>query len=87
MGKQKTNPKKIPKTQQDVDRAYLKGIEDGSDNAAVIMLSALLDKFNAGDYIADVWEAFSKYSTEIIEGRISIADLRHVLRKEYRIEI
>ena len=67
MGKPKTNPKKIPRTQADVDRAYEKGILDGSDLACVIMMSALLDKFNAAEYIPDIWEAFGKLSEEIKE--------------------
>ena len=83
MGKPKTNPKKIPRTQADVDRAYEKGILDGSDCACVIMMSALLDKFNAAEYIPDIWDAFGKLSEEIKEGRVSLPDLRRVLREEY----
>ena len=87
MGKPKTNPKKIPRTQADVDRAYEKGILDGSDLACVIMMSALLDKFNAAEYIPDIWEAFGKLSEEIKEGRVSLPDLRRVLREEYDLTV
>ena len=83
MGKPKTNPKKIPRTQADVDRAYEKGILDGSDCACVIMMSALLDKLNAAEYLPDIWEAFGKLCEEIKEGRVSLPDLRRVLREEY----
>ena len=86
MGK-KINPKRIPRTQADVDRAYNDGIKDGSHVASVIMMSALLDKFNAGDYIADVWSAFEKLSVEVIERRVTVADLQTVLREEYGIKI
>ena len=83
----KLNPKRIPRTQADVDRAYGDGIKDGSHVASVIMMSALLDKFNAGDYIADVWAAFEKLSVEVIERRVTVADLQTVLREEYNIKI
>ena len=83
MSKKSPNPKKIPRTQADVDRAYEKGILDGSDCACVIMMSALLDKFNAAEYIPDIWEAVGKLSEEIKEGRVSLPDLRRVLREEY----
>lgn len=87
MGKAKTNPKKIPRTQADVDRAYTDGVKDGSHIASVIMMSALLDKFNAGDYIPDVWKAFEKLSLEVMERRVTVADLRTVLREEYDLDI
>lgn len=83
----KVNPKRVPRTQADVDRAYEDGIKDGSHVASVIMMSALLDKFNAGDYIADVWSAFEKLSVEVIERRVTVPDLQTVLREEYGIKI
>lgn len=87
MGKPKTNPKKIPRTQADVDRAYTDGVRDGSHIASVIMMSALLDKFNGADYAADIWAAFEKLSVEVIERRVTVADLQMVLREEYNIKI
>lgn len=83
----KINPKRVPRTQADVDRAFENGIREGSHVASVIMMSALLDKFNAGDYIADVWSAFEKLSVEVIERRVTIPDLQTVLREEYDIKI
>ena len=83
----KLNPKRIPRTQADVDRAYQDGIKDGSHVASVSMVSALLDKFDAGDYIADVWSAFEKLSVEVIERRVTIPDLQTVLREEYGLNI
>ena len=83
----KINPNRVPRTQADVDRAFENGIREGSHVASVIMMSALLDKFNAGDYIADVWSAFEKLSVEVIERRVTIPDLQTVLREEYGIKI
>lgn len=83
----KTNPKKIPRTQVDVDRAYQKGINDGVSNCCAIVLTVLLDKFNGADYISDVWGEINKLSEEVIEGMVSIHDLRRVLLEEYQIRV
>lgn len=81
------NPRRIPRTQADVDRAYTDGIKDGSRIASVIMMSALLDKFGLDEQIPDVWAAFEKLSKEVIERRVTVADLRTTLREEYDLEI
>ena len=86
MGK-KINPKRIPRTQADVDRAYNDGVTDGSHIASVIMMSALLDKFNLADKAHEIWAAFEKLSVEIIERRVTVSDLQTVLREEYGIKI
>ena len=83
----KTNPRKRPATEADVDKAWEKGVLLGCSNACAIFLTVLLDKFNAADYIADVWAGINKLSGEIAEGRVSVADLRAVLRDEYGIEV
>lgn len=51
------------------------------------MMSALLDKFNAAEYLADIWAAFAKLSEEIKERRVSIPDLRRSLRDDYNLKI
>ena len=79
----KVNPRRIPKTQADVDAAYDKGVTDGSDLACVIMMSALLDKFNAEAHLPEIWAAFGKLAEEIKERRVSLPDLRRTLEEEY----
>lgn len=83
----KKNPRSIPKTQEDVNRAWEKGVMDGVSNACAIMLTVLLDKFNAADYIQDVWKEVNKLSEEIGERRVSVTDLRNMLKEEYGIEV
>lgn len=83
----KTNPRKIPRTQEDVDRAREQGILDGVSNACAIMMTVLLDKFNGGDYIAQIWEEVNKLSEEVKERRVSIPDLRRVLLEEYGVDV
>lgn len=82
----KTNPRRQPATQADVDRAWKDGMLKGIDNAIIIFLSVLVDKFNGADHIADVWQEINKLSEEIKEGRVSFADLKTVLKEEYGIE-
>lgn len=86
MGK-KTNPRKIPRTQEDCDRSYDKGVDEGCAIACAIFLTVLVDKFNGADYIRDVWGEVLKLSEEIKERRVSVPDLRHVLLEEYKIEV
>lgn len=83
MPRKTANPRRIPKTQADVDRAYDLGVKDGSDQATVILMSVLLDKFGAAPYLPELWAAIGKLSSEIAEGRVSVSDLRTVLREEY----
>ena len=83
----KPNPRRVPRTQADVDRAYTDGVKDGSHIASVIMISALLDKFGLEDRVPEVWAAFEKLSLAVMERRATVADLRTVLREEYKLDI
>lgn len=83
----KVNPRRRPATEADVDKAWEQGVLEGCSNAAAIFLMVLVDKFNGADYVADVWEEINKLSEEIAERRVSIADLRTVLREEYKIGV
>lgn len=83
----KTNPRKIPRTQEDVDRAWDKGVIDGVSNASAIFMTVLVDKFDGADHIQDVWREINKLSEEVKERRVSVADLRRVLLEEYDIRV
>lgn len=83
----KTNPRRRPATQADVARAWDEGVLAGVTNACAIFMTVLVDKFDGGPYIPDVWREINKLSEEIGEGRVSVADLRCVLREEYGIEV
>ena len=83
----KTNPKKKPATQADVDRAYAKGTKDGCNLAMAIFLTVIVDKFNGADWVPDIWNACNKLSDEIKEHRVNLFDLVDVLESEYNIEI
>lgn len=83
----KTNPKKIPRTQADVDRAWEKGVLDGVSNACAIFLTVLADKHGMEDKIPEVWEDIRKLSEEVREKRVTVADLRRTLLDEYGIKV
>lgn len=83
----KINPRRRPATKADVDRAWEDGVLAGVTNACAIFLTVLVDKFDGGPFIPYVWREINKLSEEIKEGRVSVADLRCVLREEYGIEV
>ena len=83
----KTNPRRRPASEEDVRRAWDDGVLAGVTNACAIFLTVLVDKFDGGLYIPDVWREINKLSEEIAERRVSVADLRAVLREEYGIEV
>lgn len=83
----KINPRRRPATEEDVKRAWDRGVLDGVSNACVILLTVLADKFDGGDYIKSIWTEVNKLSEEIKEKRVSISDLRMVLFDEYGIEV
>ena len=83
----KTNPKRIPRTQADVDRAWEKGVLDGVSNACAIFLTVLVDKHGMGYKIPEVWADIRKLSEEVREKRVTVADLRRTLLDEYGIKV
>lgn len=83
-GRQKTNPRRIPKTQADVDKAYDKGLLDGSIGALTIMLYVLHDKFDAeDDQLKEFSDAFDYVADSMAKGYITQADLKTVVKEEY----
>ena len=82
----KKNPRTIPKTQADVDKAFNRGVNAGVRNASAIFLTVLCDKFNGGEYIREVWAEIQKLAEEVAERRVSVTDLEKVLDDEYDIK-
>lgn len=84
----KTNPRKKPATQADVDRAKQDGMDFGISAAMAIMFSCLCDKFRWNrDYIQRLWVHVNELSEEIQQGRVSVADLRDTLKREYEVNV
>ena len=85
--KRKTNPNNIPRTQADVDKAWEKGVMDGVHNASAMFMNVLLDKFNAQDYVVEIWHHMEKLSEEVKEGRVKVPEIIKMLKEEYDIEL
>lgn len=84
----KVNPKKIPRTEADVERARREGLMIGQEYATVIFLTVLYDKENATPEIMQrVGEEINSLAESITQGYVTIADLKNTLKQEYGIEV
>jgi hypothetical protein len=78
------NPRKIPRTQADVDKAYDKGLMDGTVCGLTVMLYVLKDKFEAEDeQLQEFSDAFNYTIDSMAKGYITQADLKNVVKQEY----
>lgn len=83
MGK-KTNPRKIPKTQADVDRAYQRGKDEGAKSSIIIMMYAMKDKLGAtDDQLTEFFDAITYTVDSINKGYITEKDLQTVIKEDY----
>lgn len=87
MGK-RTNPRRRPATQADVERAKKDAQGEAISLAMTIMFTALLDKegFTQED-LQRLWREVNDLSDSIAQGYVSAADLRNVLRREYEVYV
>lgn len=84
----KTNPRRRPATQADVNRAKKDAQGEAISLAMTIMFTALLDKegFTQED-LQRLWREVNDLSDSIAQGYVSAADLRNVLRREYDVYV
>lgn len=88
MGKRNTNPRKIPKTQADVDRAEKKGQLFGMEFITVLTMWILIDKHNAPDEDVQQFNEEIRYLCDSIEkGYVSYPDIRRALYEEHGMEV
>ena len=84
----KVNPRRRPATMADVNRAVEQATNDALAASAAIFLTVLCDKENAdAEIIQRVWQEMQELSQSIIDGYVSVADLKDTLRKEYGVDI
>ena len=84
----KVNPRRRPATMADVNRAVEQATNDALTASAAIFLTVLCDKENAdAEIIQRVWQEMQELSQSIIDGYVSVSDLRDTLRKEYNINV
>ena len=83
----KTNPRRVPKTQEDVNRALTLGIEIGVKRAIKMCLYILADKHNAPkEDVQQLAEEIAWLADHITARKISWNDVDKVL-KENEIEV
>ena len=84
----KVNPRRRPATMVDVNRAVERATNDTLTASASIFLTILCDKESAdAEIIQRVWQEMQELSQSIIDGYVSVADLKDTLRKEYGVDI
>ena len=84
----KVNPCRRPATQADVNRAAQQATNDALTASAAIFLTVLCDKESAdAEIIQRVWEEMQELSQSIIDGYVSVSDLKDALSNEYGVDI
>ena len=84
----KVNPRRRPATMADVNRAVEQATNDALAASAAIFLTILCDKEGAdAETIQRVWREMQELSQSIIDGYVSVSDLKDTLRKEYGVDI
>ena len=84
----KTNPRRKPASQADVDRAKRLAVQEATRYAWAIIFTVLMDKEHATPEILQrVWGEVDDLSDEIASGRVSAADLICTLKEDYGIAL
>ena len=84
----KVNPRHCPASQADVNRAAQRATNDALAASAAIFLTVLCDKESAdAEVVQRVWEEMQALSQSIIDGYVSVADLKDALSNEYGVDI
>lgn len=83
---QRTNPRRIPRTQADVDKARSEGITEGLNRGIDLMLYVVIDKHDAPmDDVQQLAGELNHAAQCVAEGYVTWADIRQML-KEYGVE-
>lgn len=87
MGK-KTNPRNIPVTMADLNRAKKQATRDAIEFAWAIIFTVLRDKeeMEAED-LKRIWSEVNDVSESFAKGYVTIADLKRVLKEEIGAEL
>lgn len=84
----KTNPRRRPATQADVDRARDDAVTETVRFCMTIFFTVLLDKFAASkEDLQRVWDEVNDLSDSVKKKYVSLEDLKTVLVEEYDIHL
>ena len=83
----KVNPRRVPRTQKDVDAAFDRGVTEGLNRGIELMLYVLIDKHAAPmDDVQQLARELNHAAECVAEGYITWPDIRQML-KEYDVEV
>ncbi len=85
MSKNKTNPKKIPRTQRDVDDAYELGVYKGVEACAIMWTLSMYDCGADDEFVDRTSLKFSSNVESIHTDRINLYDVKRALEDEHGI--
>ena len=88
MGKKKINPRCIPRSQADVDRAYRRGQSETIEFACAVACVSLQDVFSPTEEQMRAFNRkFNVNVQSILDGSIKYRDVMDALSTEYGMEI
>lgn len=83
----KVNPRRVPRTQKDVDAAFDRGVAEGLHRGVELMLYVLIDKHAAPmDDVQQLARELNHAVECVVEGYVTWSDIRRIL-KEYDVEV
>ncbi len=83
----KTNPRRVPRTQRDVDAAYSTGVTEGLNRGIELMLYVLIDKHDAPmDDVQQLARELNHAAECVAGGYITWAGIKRILQ-EYDVEV
>ena len=86
--KQKLNPRKIPRTQADCDKAYKRGQTETIEFACAVACISLHDVFSpSGEQMIDFNNKFNNTVSAILNGEVKYQDIVNALKEEYGLEM
>jgi hypothetical protein len=79
----KVNPRRIPVSKADIDKAKDKAVDEALERAWSIIFTVLRDKegYNL-EGLLRVWNHVMNLSDSVVKGYVTIADLKHILKIE-----
>lgn len=83
----KVNPRRIPRTEADCKAAYLRGQEAGTRGTLTLVLYTLKEFGATDEEMAEFAKAFNGVLDSLRRGYITEADLKNVLKEEYKLEL
>ena len=92
MAKKKPNPRKIPATKADIEKAKKQGTDKAATFAIAIIFSALTDKMGwttgwTKEQLLELWGHVDYIFDSVTKGYVTIPQLLHTLKEEYGVRI